>query len=211
MWYCPCMDPSRQPSKIVRHLLPSDRRKIILSTNVAETSLTIEGVRTVIDSGLSRTVPTSIPTGGSTAGISAGSAAPSADQRAGRMRRTGPGRCIRLWSRREELRFAPFEEPEIHRIDLSGTVLALHSWGVCDPETFGWFDRPTPDRLSAAERLLILLGAIEGEAGAITEMGRRMLDLPVHPACPASWSQRRTLVGFATGPPSRPCSRRRIS
>ncbi len=163
-----------------RALLPSERRKIILSTNIAETSLTIDGVDMVIDSGLSRTVRFDPDRGIDRWNLGRISRA-SADQRAGRAGRTSPGRCIRLWSQREELRFAPFEEPEIHRVDLSGTLLALHSWGVSDPETFDWFDRPTPERLCAAERLLTLLGAIEGEPARMTEMGRRMLDLPVHP------------------------------
>ncbi len=163
-----------------RVLRPSERRKIILSTNIAETSLTIDGVDTVIDSGLARSVRFDPDRGIDRWSLGRISRA-SADQRAGRSGRTGPGRCIRLWSQREERAFAAFEEPEIHRVDLSGTVLALHSWGINDARTFGWFDSPSADRLAAAERLLTLLGAVDGEPPRITEMGRRMLELPVHP------------------------------
>jgi ATP-dependent helicase HrpB len=163
-----------------RALQPNQRRKIILSTNVAETSLTIDGVDMVIDSGLVRTVRFDSDRGIDRWNLGRISRA-SADQRAGRAGRTGPGRCIRLWSQREERGFAAFEEPEVHRVDLSGTVLALHSWGINDATRFGWFDPPSTDRLAAAERLLNLLGAVEGEPARLTELGRRMLDLPVHP------------------------------
>ena len=163
-----------------RALQPSQRRKMILSTNVAETSLTIDGVDTVIDSGLVRTVNFDPGRGVDRWNLGRISRA-SADQRAGRAGRTGPGRCIRLWSQREERGFAAYEEPEVHRVDLSGTVLALHSWGIHDATRFGWFDPPSTDRLVAAERLLNLLGAIQGNPARITELGRRMLELPVHP------------------------------
>ena len=163
-----------------RALRPSDRRKIIVSTNIAETSLTIDGVDMVIDSGLARSVSFDPDRGIDRWSLGRISRA-SADQRAGRAGRTGPGRCIRLWSQREERGFAAFEEPEIHRVDLSGTVLALHSWGINDPARFGWFDSPSADRLAAAGRSLVLLGAIDGDPSRITELGRRMLDLPVHP------------------------------
>jgi ATP-dependent helicase HrpB len=163
-----------------RALRPSERRKIILSTNIAETSLTIDGVETVIDSGLARSVSFDPGRGIDRWTLGRISRA-SADQRAGRAGRTGPGRCIRLWSQRQERGFAAFEEPEIHRVDLSGTVLALHSWGISDASRFGWFDSPTADRLAAAERLLIWLGAVDGKPPRITKLGRRMLELPVHP------------------------------
>jgi ATP-dependent helicase HrpB len=163
-----------------RALRPSDRRKIILSTNVAETSLTIDGVTTVIDCGLARTVRYDGARGidrWETTRISRASA----DQRAGRAGRTGPGTCIRLWSEREQRGRAEFEQPEIHRVDLSSTVLALHAWGVCDPVTFDWFDAPNPERLAEAERLLRLLGAVDGSPSRITPIGKRILALPVHP------------------------------
>ncbi len=163
-----------------RALQPSDRRKIILSTNIAETSLTIDGVTTVIDSGLARVVVSDPGRGIDRWSLGRISRA-SADQRAGRAGRTGPGRCIRLWSVRDERGVPAFDPPEIHRIDLSQTVLALHSWGQSDPTRFRWYEAPGADRLAAAERLLGLLGAVEGDPPRITPLGRRMLDLPVHP------------------------------
>ncbi len=163
-----------------RALRPSDRRKIILSTNVAETSLTIEGVTTVIDSGLARTVRYDGARGmdrWETIRISRAAA----DQRAGRAGRTAPGTCIRLWSEREHRGRPEFEQPEVHLVDLSSTVLALHAWGVRDPEQFEWFDAPKPERLAEAERLLLLLGVLAGESPRITALGHAMLSLPVHP------------------------------
>jgi ATP-dependent helicase HrpB len=163
-----------------RALRPSDRRKIILSTNVAETSLTIDGVTTVIDSGLARTVRYDGARGidrWETLRISRASA----DQRAGRAGRTGPGTCIRLWSEREERGRPEFEQAEIHRVDLSSSVLALHAWGVRDPVQFDWFEPPKPERLAEAERLLLLLAGLAGEPPRITPLGEAMLALPVHP------------------------------
>ena len=168
------------PEEQDRALRPSERRKIILSTNVAETSLTIEGVRTVIDSGQARLVRYDPARGVDRWSLERISRA-SADQRAGRAGRTGPGRCIRLWSEREERAMPAFEEPEIRRVDLSSTLLALHSWGQSDPSRFRWFEPPDADRLAAADRLLVSIGAVEGEPGRITPLGRRILELPVHP------------------------------
>ena len=105
----------------------------------------------------------------------------SAEQRAGRAGRTAPGRCIRLWSPRDERAFPAFQEPEIQRVDLAGTLLSLHSWGQSDPSRFRWFERPDGDRVAAAERLLAALGAVEGEPARITPLGRRILEMPVHP------------------------------
>lgn len=163
-----------------RALRPSERRKVILSTNVAETSLTIEGVRTVVDTGLARVVRYDPARGLDRWTLERISRA-SADQRAGRAGRTGPGRCVRIWSEREDRGRPAFEEPDIRRVDLCGTLLALHSWGQSDPSRFGWFEAPDPERLDGAERLLLRLGAVEGEPRRITPLGRRMLELPVHP------------------------------
>lgn len=163
-----------------RALRPSALRKVILSTNVAETSLTIEGVRTVIDSGQARVVRYDPARGVDRWSLERISRA-SADQRAGRAGRTGPGRCVRLWSERDERGRPAFEEPDIRRVDLSSTLLALHSWGQSDPLRFRWFEAPDPERLEAAERLLVSLGAIEGGPRRITPLGRRILELPVHP------------------------------
>jgi ATP-dependent helicase HrpB len=171
---------SLPPAEQDRALRPSDRRKIILSTNIAETSLTIDGVTAVIDSGLARIVRYDADRGIDRWSLDRISRA-SADQRAGRAGRTGPGRCIRLWSPRDERGRPAFEPPEIHRVDLCATVLALHSWGQSDPARFAWFEPPVPERIDAAERLLVLLGAVEGEPPRITPLGRRILELPVHP------------------------------
>lgn len=161
-----------------RALRPADRRKIVLATNIAETSLTIEGVDTVIDSGLARVAGYDPQRGLDRLELKRISKA-SATQRAGRAGRTRPGRCIRLWSQRDEQVMADFDLPEVRRVDLCGTVLALHAWGKNDVRTFGWYEPPPEETLVAAERLLEMLGALE--RGAITPVGRQLVSLPVHP------------------------------
>ena len=161
-------------------LRPCPQTKIILATNVAETSLTIDGVTTVIDTGLARIAHHDPQRGFDRLDLARISQA-SAAQRAGRAGRTGPGRCLRLWSEREQRMLAPFELAEVHRVDLCGAVLALHSWGVPDAGQFAWYDRPAPERLDAARRLLVSLGALEPDQNRITPLGRQMLELPVHP------------------------------
>jgi len=163
-----------------RALRPSERRKVVLSTNVAETSVTIDGVTVVVDSGLARTVhydPERAIDRWELKRISRAAA----DQRAGRAGRTGPGRCIRLWSEREQRGLDPFELPEIHRVDLSATVLALHAWGLSSAGQFGWFDPPPSERLAAAEKLLLAMEAIDHEQHKITPLGEAMLNWPIHP------------------------------
>lgn len=161
-----------------RALRPSDRRKVVLATNIAETSLTIEGVDTVVDSGLARVAGYDPQRGLDRLELRQISKA-SATQRAGRAGRTGPGRCVRLWSQRDELAMEDFELPEIRRVDLCSTVLALHAWGKSDVRGFGWYEAPAEEILVAAERLLEMLGALEG--GAITTLGRRLMAIPAHP------------------------------
>ncbi len=153
-------------------------RKIILATNIAETSLTIDGVRTVIDSGLARINSFDADRGMDRLDLQRISKA-SATQRAGRAGRTAPGRCLRMWSVGEDKNLAEFEIPEIMRVDLAPTTLALHAWGSKDARAFGWFERPPESMLAAAEDLLELLGATHD--GVITETGRAMLTLPTHP------------------------------
>lgn len=162
-----------------RPLRPGDRPRIILATNIAETSLTIEGVRTVVDSGLARFASYDPQRGLDRLELGRISRA-SAAQRAGRAGRTAPGRCVRLWSEGQHRGLAESDVPEIHRVDLSATVLALHAWGTSDPRRFGWFDPPPEDRLAAAEELLQRLGGLDA-SGRMTELGRQMLALPVHP------------------------------
>jgi ATP-dependent helicase HrpB len=162
-------------------LEPSDRRKVILATNIAETSLTIEGVRTVIDGGVARVAGYDPQRGLDRLDLKRISKA-SATQRAGRAGRTAPGRCIRLYTAREFHAMPDFELPEIRRVDLASTVLTLHAWGKPDPRTFGWYEPPDEQTLAAAERLLEMLGALDAETnGRITPLGRRMNELPLHP------------------------------
>ena len=157
-----------------------DRRKIVVSTNVAETSLTIDGVRIVIDSGLAR-IPRYDPYRGINTLLIDKISRASADQRAGRAGRTAPGVCRRLWTKREhELR--PVQEvAEVKRLDLSEVVLTLKASGVDDVYAFRWLETPSRQSLEHAELLLKDLGALESATGSITELGRRMLAFPLHP------------------------------
>ncbi len=103
----------------------------------------------------------------------------SANQRSGRAGRQAPGRTYRLWPEQEQKHLPPFNTPEIHRIDLAPTLLAIHAWGNKNPRDFPFFEPPTEDRLTAAENLLDLLGALQNET--LTTLGRAMLRLPLHP------------------------------
>jgi len=142
-----------------RALAPSSERKVILATNVAETSLTVEGVTDVIDSGLQKVLrydPETAVDHLETEQISRDSA----DQRAGRAGRTAPGRATRLWDERMILR--PHREPDVRRVDLASPVLDILAWGG-DPLTFDWFERPPLHRVEAAMELLRRLRAVEDE------------------------------------------------
>ncbi len=156
----------------------SSRRKIILSTNVAESSVTIEGIVAVIDSGLVRVVRHAPWSGLPALAVEKTSRA-SATQRAGRAGRTRPGRALRLYTKADFDARPEHETPEILRVDLSQTVLELAASGARAREVV-WLDPPKADALSAAEELLGRLGAIEA-SGAISEIGRRMLAFPLHP------------------------------
>ncbi len=159
-------------------LAPSAKRKVIVATNVAETSLTIDGVRVVIDSGLARIARFDPRRGINTLFIEKISRA-SADQRAGRAGRTAPGHCLRLWTESEHLERAAQELPEVKRLDLAEVVLTLKASGIEDIAGFRWLEPPDPKALENAEHLLTDLGAIA--AGKLTSLGRRMLAFPVHP------------------------------
>jgi len=158
---------------------PGARPKIIVATNVAETSLTIEGVRTVIDSGLARVASFDARRGINTLLIQKISRA-AAEQRAGRAGRTAPGRALRLWSEAEHARRDEFETPEVRRVDLAEAVLLLKASGVDEIRQFRWFDAPEESALSRAERLLHDLGALDA-AGKLTDEGRQMAGLPLEP------------------------------
>lgn len=160
-------------------ITPGPKPKIIVATNVAETSLTIEGVRTVIDSGLARIAAYEPRRAINTLLIKKISRA-AAEQRAGRAGRTAPGRAFRLWSESDHARRPEFESPEVHRVDLAEAVLLLKSAGVAEIRNFRWFDAPTEAALSRAENLLHDLGALDS-SGGLTEEGKKMAALPLEP------------------------------
>jgi ATP-dependent helicase HrpB len=162
-----------------RAVRPSAERKVILSTNVAETSVTIEGVVAVVDSGLARIPAHSLWSGLPTLTVDKISQA-SAIQRAGRAGRTRPGRALRLYTRHDFDSRRPFEIPEVVRLDLAEAVLTLHALGVADASRFSWFEAPPSGALDAASELLRRLGAVAG-AGVLTDVGRDLLRFPVHP------------------------------
>jgi ATP-dependent helicase HrpB len=159
-------------------LRPIERRKIILATNIAETSLTIEGVKWVIDAGLARVPMFDVRRGLDRLELKRISKA-SATQRAGRAGRTAAGRCVRLWSMKEQAALDEFELPEVRRVDLCGAVLDLYAWGKSDPAAFGWFEPPDPEALQHARNLLEMLGAVD--RNGVTELGRRLMRVPAHP------------------------------
>jgi len=185
------LPPEQQDRAVARY----DARKIIVSTNVAETSLTIDGVTTVVDCGLARVARYDSHRGINTLLIEKISAA-SADQRAGRAGRTAPGVCVRLWTEAEHAKRPAQELPEIKRLDLSEVVLTLKAAGIDDVFDFPWLEKPDPRALERAEMLLEDLGAVGRGVPAeplrdgsprtvrpttITETGRKMLRFPVHP------------------------------
>ena len=158
---------------------PPGRRKVVLATSIAETSLTIEGVRVVIDCGLAR-VPRYEPDVGLTRLETVRVSRASADQRRGRAGRTEPGVCYRLWDEPQTAALEPANRPEILAADLSGLVLDLAHWGVADPAQLAFLDPPPPAALAQAKALLGELNAID-QAGRITEEGRRLRELPLPP------------------------------
>ena len=192
------LQPRDQDAAVARY----DQPKVVVATNVAETSITIDGVRLVIDSGLARIPRHDSCRGFNTLLIEKISQA-SADQRAGRAGRTAPGRCIRLWSRPEHDERAPQQLPEIKRLDLAEVVLTLKAAGVGDLRKFRWLEKPDEISLTHAEELLLDLGALkvaqasrlcvsgaaeqtethrrDACATTITAIGRKMLAFPVHP------------------------------
>jgi ATP-dependent helicase HrpB len=172
-------------------LQPSTRRKVVLATNVAETSITIDGVTAVVDSGLARQQQFDPALGLNRLEVCRISRA-AADQRAGRAGRTGPGLCLRLWTEREQHGMAEFETPEVLRVDLAAAVLELFHWGEADPARFDWFESPPVESLRRAEVLLGRLGATD--AAGLTTLGRQMVRLPVHPRI-----GRLLLAGHAAG------------
>jgi ATP-dependent helicase HrpB len=184
---------------------PNPLRKVVVATNVAETSVTIEGIRHVVDSGLARVARYEAERGLSTLFIEPISRA-SAEQRKGRAGRTGPGTCHRLWTESGQLNRPERNTPEIQRSDLAEVVLLLHSLGIRRAAQFDWLDKPDPQAVQRAEHLLHTLGALtrpppqaggapaemsdpsdpsdkpnEPNASDLTPTGRQMLKLPMHP------------------------------
>ena len=164
-----------EQDRVVRADRSGGGRRVILATNIAETSLTVPGVDTVVDTGLHKVARYDATRALDTLDTERVSQA-SADQRAGRAARLGPGRARRLWDARDRLR--PHGEPDIARIDLAGPLLDLAAWGT-DPEAFAWFEAPPADAVAAARRLLQRLGALDGSA--LTSLGRQMQTLPLPP------------------------------
>jgi ATP-dependent helicase HrpB len=158
---------------------PPGRRKIVLATSIAETSLTIEGVRVVIDSGLAR-VPRYEPDVGLTRLETVRVSRAAADQRRGRAGRTEPGVCYRLWDEPQTGSLEPYTRPEILSADLSSFVLDLAQWGTADPGKLAFLDAPPQAAMNEAKALLADLGAIDPE-GRITEEGRKLRALPLPP------------------------------
>jgi ATP-dependent RNA helicase HrpB len=158
---------------------PKGKRKVVLATSIAETSLTIQGVRVVIDSGLAR-VPRYEPDVGLTRLETVRVSRAAADQRRGRAGRIEPGVCYRLWDEPQTGSLEPYSKPEILSADLSSFVLDLAQWGVSDPATLSFLDSPPAAALNEARTLLGELGAIDA-AGRITEEGRRLRALPLPP------------------------------
>ncbi len=163
----------------VRAVDPSSRRKVVLSTNVAESSITIDGVSAVVDSGLSRVATHSPWTGLPKLAVAKISRA-SAAQRAGRAGRTRAGRVLRLYTQGDLTARPEYDTPELLRLDLSEPLLTLHGAGVANPGELPWLDAPPRAALEAAETLLSQLGALEKD-GRLSALGRRLLAFPVHP------------------------------
>ncbi len=169
------LPPREQDAAVERY----DARKVVVATNVAETSITIDGITAVIDAGLARIARYDPHRGINTLLIEKISQA-SAEQRAGRAGRTAPGQVLRLWSEKEHAHRPPREDPEVRRVDLSETVLALKLHGVEKVADFPWFEKPEKSSLERALTVLYDLGALDREE-RLTDVGRRMAAFPVHP------------------------------
>jgi ATP-dependent helicase HrpB len=182
------LPPREQDEAVARY----ERRKVVVATNVAETSLTIDGIRCVIDSGMAR-IPRFDPYRGLNTLLVEKISRASADQRAGRAGRTAPGVCLRLWSEEEHGHRTAQETPEVKRLDLAEVVLTLKAAGVGDLRKFRWLEPPDEQALGRAEEMLMDLQALEKGSNSpkpekentsgyqITSLGRKMLAFPAHP------------------------------
>jgi len=170
--------PPRQ-QQLIFHPDPDGNRRVILATSIAETSLTIEGISAVVDSGWSR-LPSFDPGSGLSRLKTVRVSRATMRQRQGRAGRLGPGVCYRLWTKGMEHNFPEFHPPEIRDADLSRLVLELALWGVKNPDELQWLDPPSSGHWLVASELLLSLGAIDHK-GVITTTGRKLVALPVHP------------------------------
>jgi ATP-dependent helicase HrpB len=184
------VDPAAQRAAIRRD--SEGRRRIVLATSIAETSITLEGVSVVVDSGLSRRAEYDVAAG-VTHLVTVRASQAAAAQRAGRAARQGPGVAYRLWEQAAHAGRESFDPPEILTTDLAPLVLALAQWGVADPTSLAWLDPPPPAAVSAARERLAKLGALD-EQGRITERGRRLATLPMEP-----WQAAMVLYGAEHG------------
>ena len=171
------VEPAGQRAAIRRD--PEGRRRIVLATAIAESSITLDGVAVVVDAGLSRRAEFDVAAG-VTHLVTTRASQAAAAQRAGRAARQGPGVAYRLWEQAAHQGREPFDPPEITTADLAPLVLALAQWGVGDPTTLAWLDPPPPPALAAARQRLAKLGALDAE-GRITERGRKLAALPMEP------------------------------
>jgi len=160
-------------------LAASNRRKIIVATNIAETSLTIPGVTAVVDCGLAKIARYDGARGINTL-FTEKTAASSSEQRAGRAGRTGPGICVRLWTEAENRARPLALAPEILRLDLSETLLTLKACGISGFDALDWLDKPRPEEAARASALLLALGAVD-KNGKLTKEGNAMSAYPLHP------------------------------
>lgn len=164
-----------EQTKIIQ---PGSRRKVVLATNVAETSLTIEGIRIVVDSGQARVMRFEPSVGLDRLNLEP-IAQDSATQRTGRAGRVAEGICYRLWDEASHRARPDHLEPEVRRVDLTGAVLQIFFWGQSDPTKFAWVTKPREESVAAAIRLLHRLGAIQGDR--LTQLGKQLARLPLHP------------------------------
>ena len=170
--------PAEEQDAAIRPALPG-RRKVVLATAIAESSLTIEGIGIVVDAGLSRSVRFDPGTGLSRLVTRRVSLA-GAEQRRGRAGRTGPGVCYRLWHPGDEAGMQPYPRPEILEADMAPLCLELAEWGASSPASLHWLDEPPAEAVRHGTELLRDLGALDSR-GRITPLGRAMVRLPLHP------------------------------
>jgi ATP-dependent helicase HrpB len=184
------VEPAAQRAAIRRD--PEGRRRIVLATAIAETSITLDGVSVVVDAGLSRRAEFDLAAG-VTHLVTHRASQAAAAQRAGRAARQGPGVAYRLWEEAAHPGRARFDPPEMLTSDLAPLVLALAQWGVAEPESLPWLDPPPAAAVAAARERLAKLGALDGE-GRITDRGRRIASLPMAP-----WQAAMVLYGAEHG------------